>query len=122
MSVVRTNASSHAGKKRLVISYANMSPELQAAFKDRFPKGYADYMGELIKVPKPDGTFFYAVSLETEDAVYLVKIDVKVDDYEDVEKGLFEDDEDDQDGTGGDAGFPEDESVANFAGDEDSEE
>ena len=87
-----------APKKRAVISYANMFPELQAAFKAKYPKGYADYMGDIFKIDKPDGTSFYAVSVETEDAIYLVKITVKVDDYEDIENGLFKDNGVDEDG------------------------
>ena len=51
-------------KKRAVISYDNMSPELQAAFKEKYPRGYADYMGDIFKVDKPDGTFFYAVEVD----------------------------------------------------------
>jgi len=39
-------------------------------------------MGEIFKVDKPDGSFFYAISLEVPDAIYLVKVDVKIDDYE----------------------------------------
>ncbi|MBR5250250.1 MAG: hypothetical protein IKV28_06675 [Bacteroidales bacterium] len=108
-------------KKRLVVSYANMSAELAAAFKERYPKGYADYMADLIKVPKPDGSFFYAVSLEIPEAIYLIKIDVRVDDYEDVEKGLFNE-EDDEDGVDtGDGGFPDD-NTTSYADDEDSDE
>ena len=72
-------------KKRAVISYDNMSPELQAAFKEKYPRGYADYMGDIFKVDKPDGTFFYAVEVDIPDAVYLVKIDVDIDDYEKAE-------------------------------------
>ena len=37
-------------------------------------------MGDIFKVDKPDGTFFYAVEVDIPDAVYLVKIDVDVDD------------------------------------------
>ncbi|HIT49288.1 MAG TPA: hypothetical protein IAC34_07340 [Candidatus Coprenecus stercoripullorum] len=80
-----------APKKRAVISYDNMFPELREAFKEKYPRGYADYMADLFKVDKPDGTFFYAVSIEIPDAVYLVKIPVKVDDYEEAENDLFED-------------------------------
>ncbi len=83
-------------KKRAVISYDNMSPELQAAFKEKYPRGYADYMGDLFKVDKPDGTFFYAVEVDIPDAVYLVKIDVDIDDYEKAEGELFEDEEADE--------------------------
>ncbi|HIR95939.1 MAG TPA: hypothetical protein IAC05_07925 [Candidatus Coprenecus stercorigallinarum] len=82
-------------KKRAVISYDNMSPELQAAFKEKYPRGYADYMGDLFKVDKPDGTFFYAVEVDIPDAVYLVKIDVDIDDYEKAENDLFDDEVDD---------------------------
>ena len=90
-------------KKRAVISYENMSEELMEAFKEKYPRGYADYMGDIFKVDKPDGTSFYAVSLEIPDAIYLVKIAVKVDDYDAAEEELFkgEDDDDDSDG-----GFP----------------
>ena len=51
-------SSSRSQKKRAVVSYANMSAELAAAFKEKYPKGYSDYMGDLFKVDKPDGRFF----------------------------------------------------------------
>lgn len=109
-------------KKRLVVSYANMSPELANAFKEKYPRGYADYMGSIFKVEKPDGSFFYAVSVEIPEAIYLVKIDVKIDDYEDVENGLFGDnaegDEAAERGT-----FPdEDTAASSFGADEESDE
>ena len=78
-------------KKRLVVSYQNMNPELEAAFREKYPKGYADYMADLFKVDKPDGSSFYAISMETHDAVYLIKMVVKVDDYDDAQNGLFPD-------------------------------
>ena len=108
-------------KKRAVVSYANMSPELAAAFKEKYPKGYADYMGDLFKVDKPDGTFFYAVSVEIPEAIYLVKSEVKIDDYEDVENGLFGDVDSDVEGAGEGSTFPDDGSNS-FGGDDDSEE
>lgn len=88
---VRSSSAQHP-KKRAVVRYDNMSPELQAAFKEKYPRGYADYMGDIFKVDKPDGTFFYAVSVEIPDAVYLVKIDVNIDDYEKAESDLFDED------------------------------
>ncbi len=78
-------------KKRLVVSYQNMNPELEEAFREKYPKGYADYMADLFKVDKPDGSSFYAISMETRDAVYLIKMVVKVDDYDDAQNGLFPD-------------------------------
>jgi hypothetical protein len=110
-------------KKRAVISYENMSPELAEAFKEKYPHGYADYMGDIFKVVKPDGTFFHAVSVEIPDAIYLVKIKVKVDDYEDVQNGLFKDDNDDDDDDSGDDGFPaSDEDFADDQGSDEGEE
>ena len=69
-------------KKRHVVSYEKMplKPELAAAFAEKYPHGLADYLNDLVKYPKPDGTFFYAVTIEVPDAIYLVKINVKVDD------------------------------------------
>lgn len=107
--------------KRAVVSYENMSAELQAAFKEKYPKGYADYMGDIFKVDKPDGSSFYAVSVEMPGAIYLVKISVKVDDYEDVEKDLFNDDIEDD--AAGDGTFPEDGTDSSaFSDDDDSKE
>lgn len=74
-----------SSKKRAVISFANLSPEITAFWKEKYPKGYQDYMGDIMKIDKPDGSFFYAVSLEIPDAIYLVKVDVKIDDYDEAE-------------------------------------
>lgn len=71
-----------------VVSYENMSPEVQAAFAEKYPHGFQDYLDDLVKYPKPDGTSFYAVTIEIPDAIYLVKIQVKTDDAEDIERWL----------------------------------
>ena len=77
-------------KKRHVVSFEKMSvhPDLVAAFSEKYPKGFSDYLTDLVKYPKPDGTSFYAVTVETADAIYLVKINVKTDDMEDVARWL----------------------------------
>ena len=79
-------------KRRAVCSYENMSDELAAAFAEKYPKGYSDYFPDLVKYDKPDGTNFYAVTVEIPDAIYLVKIKVKTDDAEDIERWLEGDD------------------------------
>ena len=84
-------------KRRAVISFENMSDELAAAFAEKYPKGYSDYFPDLVKYDKPDGTSFYAVTVEIPDAIYLVKIQVKTDDAEVLERWLNEDDGDDND-------------------------
>ena len=92
-------------KKRAVVSYENMSSELAAAFAEKYPKGFNDYFPDLIKYDKPDGSCFYAVTVEIPDAIYLVKIKVKTDDADDIKKWLDETDE--GDGEGGE-GTPDD--------------
>lgn len=101
-------------KRRSVISYNNLSPELLAVMKERYPKGYSDYMGEIFKVEKPDGSFFYAISLEVPDAVYLVKIDVKIDDYDEATDELFGGGSSDAEGADPDE-FPEEETGGSFS-------
>ena len=75
-------------KKRAVVSYENMSKELAAAFAEKYPKGFSDYLSDLVKYDKPDGTCFYAVTLEIPEAIYLVKIKVRTDDADDIERWL----------------------------------
>ena len=88
-------------KKRHVVSYENMSPELKAAFDEKYPKGFQDYLGDIVKYPKLDGSYFYAVTIEIPDAIYLVKIQVKTDDAEDIERWLEgEEEAEDQQVTG----------------------
>jgi hypothetical protein len=63
-------------KKRLVVSYKSCSEEVLEAIKKKYPGGYNDFV---IKVQKPNNDFFYAITVETADASYLVKVDVKID-------------------------------------------
>jgi hypothetical protein len=94
-------------KRRAVCSYENMSDEVLAAFSEKYPKGYVDYFPDLVKYDKPDGTSFYAVTVEIPEAIYLVKIQVKTDDAEDLERWLDGGDDDDADGADGDS-LPDD--------------
>ena len=105
-------------KKRAVVSYENMSEELAAAFAEKFPKGYNDYFPDLVKYDKPDGTNFYAVTVEIPDAIYLVKIKVKTDDAEDIERWLDGEDGDDNDGNESE-GLPDD-NISQYSTDDDT--
>ena len=75
-------------KKRHIVSYENMSAELAAAFAEKYPKGFNDYLPDLTRYTKPDATPFYAVLIELPEDLYLVKIKVRIDDLEDVERWL----------------------------------
>ncbi len=66
----------NTNKKRLVVSFNNLTPDLQEAVRLQYPLGYTDFM---IRINKPSGDFFYAVPYETDEVSYLVKIDVKID-------------------------------------------
>ena len=75
-------------RKRHIVSYENMSAELAAAFAEKYPKGFSDYLPDLTRYTKPDGTPFYAVMVEIPDAIYLVKIKVQIDNPDDIERWL----------------------------------
>ena len=112
---------STVAKRRAVVSYENMSDEVAAAFAEKYPKGYSDYFPDLVSYPKPDGTSFYAVTVEIPDAIYLVKIHVKTDDAEDLERWLDGEDVEDNDNNEGDS-LPDDNISQYSSGDEDSSE
>ena len=106
-------------KRRAVVSFENMSDEVAAAFSEKYPKGYSEYFQDLVKYDKPDGTSFYAVTVEIPDAIYLVKIKVKTDDAEDIERWLDGEDGEDSEGNDGDS-LPDDNISQYSNGDDDS--
>ncbi|MEA5111006.1 hypothetical protein SDC9_18013 [bioreactor metagenome] len=63
-------------KKRLVVSYNNVSPEVLEAIRLKYPLGYSNHV---IKVKTRGDDFFYAITVDTADASYLVKVPVKID-------------------------------------------
>ncbi len=88
-------------KKGRIVSYEKMDEVLAAAFNEKYPKGFADYFPDIKEYPRPDGTSFYAVTVETEDAICLVKVKVKTDDIEDIERWLDSGDADSEDDASG---------------------
>ena len=50
------------GKKHLVTSFHNLTPEMQEEVRALYPAGFSEAM---IRVDKPNGDFFYAVPFET---------------------------------------------------------
>ena len=112
-----------------MVSYENMSDEVAEAFAARFPGGFNDYFPELTRYTKPDGTPFYAVTVETSDAIYLVKIKVETDDIEDIERWLEGEEEAENEqvaGTSGDAPqegntLPDD-NIAEYGGDDEPQD
>ncbi|MDR0510870.1 MAG: hypothetical protein LBH06_07250 [Rikenellaceae bacterium] len=78
-------------KKRIVVSFRNLPPELQEEIKKSYPNGFTEHM---LRIEKGPNDFFYAVVFETEQVNYLVRIDVKIDDrIEEEEDKEYYDDE-----------------------------
>jgi hypothetical protein len=63
-------------RKRVIISYSNLPAEALEALKKKYPLGYTNFV---MKVNTGKDSFFYAVTVDTEDASYLVKVPVKID-------------------------------------------
>jgi len=111
-------------KKRAIVSYENMSEELAAAFNEKYPKGMASYLPDVKKIDKPDGTSIYTVTVEIPSAIYLVKIKMKVDDTEDIDRWLEgEDNEDNEEGGENDGEALPDDNISQYSnGDDDTAE
>lgn len=74
-------------KKRIITSFEKLSPALKGQLQKAYPDGYLD---SVRKIDKPNGEFFYAIGLETNEVSYLVKIPVKVDEtIDDLDEDLF---------------------------------
>ncbi|MDY0344153.1 MAG: hypothetical protein RBR28_11315 [Lentimicrobium sp.] len=71
-------------KKRVIVSYSNLSQDVLDAIKLKYPLGYSN---NVIKVKTRGEEFFYAITVDTADASYLVKVPVKID-----TKGLQDED------------------------------
>lgn len=63
-------------KSRVIISFNKLSQSQVLLFSKAYPEGYAPHIQ---KINKPSGDIIYVVPFETEDTIYMVKVDVKVD-------------------------------------------
>jgi hypothetical protein len=72
---LQKNSAFDMGKVNKVISYENLTPELQELLSKKYPNGYTDHV---IKVATPSKEF-WAVTLDTPETSYLIKVPVKVD-------------------------------------------
>ena len=124
----------HDKLKHHVVSYEKMSDELVALFNEKYPKGYNDYLQDLVKFspgvnPRTGKVIepFYAVSIETATDLYLVKIKVNIDAVEDIERWLEGEEEAETEAVAGasntadtgDGTLPDD-NISQYGGDEDS--
>lgn len=70
-------------KIRKIVSFEKLDPEVKDAFMAQYPEGWKNHIQ---KLPKPNGEYFYAVSLEFAEYSYLIKMDVKIDSLSELEK------------------------------------
>lgn len=84
-------------KKRILTSYERLSDELLEEFNQAFPDGYETYAHEVVK---PNGEKFNAVRLECEDAIYLIRVELRTDKWEDDDEEEEEDEELEEDEKG----------------------
>lgn len=61
-------------KQKKIISHENLDAKVLDMFNKKYPNGYA---GFIQNIPSPKGEMLHVVSLETEDAIYLVKVKVQ---------------------------------------------
>ncbi|MDP4240943.1 MAG: hypothetical protein Q8904_15875 [Bacteroidota bacterium] len=62
-------------RKRLVVSYENLPPAVIEAISRKYPDGYLNHVFKV----QAGNTSFHAITVDTEDVSYLVKVKVKVD-------------------------------------------
>lgn len=74
-------------RKKLIINYANATPEVMEAIRLAYPDGWINHT---IKVPTAGGGFFFAITADTADASYLIKVPVKIDTKSDKDEDFFE--------------------------------
>ncbi|MEI6123695.1 MAG: hypothetical protein WCQ95_08705 [Bacteroidota bacterium] len=75
-------------KKSVIVHISNVTPEVMDALHNKYPDGYQDH---IFKVTKPNKDFFHAVTVDTKDTSYLIKVDVKIDNVstEKIDEQLF---------------------------------
>lgn len=68
--------SNQTAKKKLIVSYQNLTAELKEAILKKYPLGWVNHM---IKVKGAGDSFFHAITLDTDEISYLIKVPVKID-------------------------------------------
>lgn len=61
-------------KKKIVIDFSKLSPELLAIYEETYPTGIA---GKTIRFPNAKGEIVTAVRIESDEFIYLVKVMAK---------------------------------------------
>ncbi|MCL2681934.1 MAG: hypothetical protein FWE63_00445 [Bacteroidales bacterium] len=62
--------------KNVIVSYNKIGNDLKLELIKKYPDGYGNH---IVRYPKPNGEYFFAVPLESKDMNYLIKVEVKID-------------------------------------------
>ncbi len=81
-------------KRRIIKSFDKMDPELQQQFEDLYPTGYNDFKEKVFRLTNAKNENFFVAPMETEDAIYLVKVEMEQPKDEEEEEDNFDDKED----------------------------
>jgi hypothetical protein len=81
-------------KKRIIKNIDNITDEIKEAIRKKYPDGWANHV---LRINKGNNQFFHAINVDTEDASYMIKVNVKVDSIEELEKLENQDDHVDDD-------------------------
>lgn len=76
--------------KRIIKNINNISDEVKEAVLEKYPDGWEDVV---MRIDKPDKSFFHAITVDTEDSSYMIKVDVEVDSIEQLERLESQDDD-----------------------------
>lgn len=97
MATKKKTKATNNTKKRLIISYERLPEKDKELFEEKYEDGLMDHIQT---VSKPDGTPMFVVPLETEENIYMVKIDLKIDDKmtdDDLDKAVLHESKSEQD-------------------------
>jgi len=70
-------------KKRVIKSIENLTDDVLGALKMKYPEGWSNH---IIKVNRGNNEFFHAITVDTDDTSYLIKVKVKVDTTSEADK------------------------------------
>ncbi|MFP4471271.1 MAG: hypothetical protein ACLFPE_11330 [Bacteroidales bacterium] len=70
-------------KKRVIKSIENITEDVLEAIKKKYPDGWSNHVQ---RVNKGNNEFIHVITVDTEDTSYLIKVNVKIDSIEELEK------------------------------------
>lgn len=79
-------------KKRVIKNMENLTDDVFGILKKTYPDGWSNH---IIKVNRGNNQFFHAITLDTHDTTYLIKVNVRIDKITDESEPVESDQEDD---------------------------